>query len=439
MTLETSAYTSRPDAQLVVGMLACVGIDRYASIRTRPELLAFLIGIWSWAGAHPPWAGARPSRALAAGVYTSATMFRVDSELSAAEFISRSFADKATTGVVTDLLRLAGGHPAKARHHLTSDQVRLLKAHRVTSLIPPDWTAEVPDGAMAQYQRQLAINRLQLWATSDEVVRLLNEHQIESRLLKGLATARLDYQRPELRDTGDIDLLVRPEELAQVVELLCAEGSVYNSPDHVDPDLGKGVTLVHPTKLQIDLHTRLTGYEVQDIEVLMQNPNPIPGAVGLALPLEMRLLHAAGHLVYSPPGTRRLSGVADISAIVDRNDLDWNSVRELAKELNVESVSGLGLLVEGLLRDRDVTHLGEWQAPSLLERLSFARTRRALIMEKVLALSNLETMNARSRYVWQWILPSRDLLETRGGAFAYYRKMLPVWAGGQGQTSDRSL
>jgi hypothetical protein len=362
--------------------------------------------------------------------------FEVDSVAAAATFISANLADEAGIGIITDLLRIAGGRPASENRYLTATQFSLLEGHRVLSLVPSEWTSAVPDKERQRVQHVLAITRLKLWAVSDEIQKLLATENIESRVLKGLATARLDYPKPEMRDTGDVDLLVRSDQLTRVVDLLLANSCRYHSPVHGDLDLGKGITLVHPMGAQIDLHTRLSLYARQDCNLLMANPQPIEGTSGFAMPLELRLLHAASHLVYSPPGTRRLSGVADISAILDRNEIDWNGVRRAASDLGIERSAGLGLHVEAVLRGRNRDDLKDWEGPNLLERLSFARTKRALLMEKVLAFSALEGFNARSRYVRQWTAPNRESLKARGGLVAYYRKMIPRRFGGQGAKSD---
>jgi len=350
----------------------------------------------------------------------------------AARFVSPAFADAESVALVRDLLRAASGDGATAQRTVTARHFELLSGHRVISLIPSDWTVDLPDAEVANVRRNLALWRLNLWAVCESVVAQLAEGGVESRVLKGLATSRLDYPRPELRDTGDVDLLVWPDQLDHAIDLLHAIGCVNHSPDHEDLDLGKGRTLLHPRRAQIDLHTRLNIYKRQDVGILMANPEPIPNSIGLAMPVELRLIHAISHLVYTPPGGRRLSGLADVSAIVARYDIDWDKVRRLAAELNIESLSGFGLRVEALLHGRSGDHCGAWAPPSNLERWSFARAERALLMEKALAFSNLGSMGAKARYLRQWTLPSRELLEARGGWREYYGKMLPAWLGGQG-------
>jgi hypothetical protein len=77
------------------------------------------------------------------------------------------------------------------------------------------------------------------------------------------------------------------------------------------------------------------------------------------------------------------------------------------------------------------SHLESWAAPSTLEKMSFARSERALIMEKALAFIGLKSGAVTVRYLRKAILPSKDEASIRGGRMAYYAKVLPKRLGGQ--------
>lgn len=355
-----------------------------------------------------------------------------DPAMWALAFVAPQFArNHDSRELVADLLRVAAGRSVSSTRTLSSAELVALVDHRVLGLIPPTWSVDAVEDDLRTRLRSIAMAQLNLQAALAEILELLNSSRFECRVLKGLATSQLDYPRSGLRHTGDVDLLVRPDELPSIIDLLLRHGCVHHSPSHTDADLGKGTTLVHRRRVQVDLHSRLNRFCPQNIETLLRDPVKIPGTPGLALPLERRLIHAASHLCYTPPGSRRLSGLADVSAIVDRHELDWDDLRATASELNVESLTGLGLWIEALLLNRDTSHLDAWKPPTFFERRSYARTDRALIMEHVLALQGLDGLDARLRYLRQWSLPSREVLRARGGARVFYGKMLPKRLGGQ--------
>ncbi len=70
---------------------------------------------------------------------------------------------------------------------------------------------------------------------------------IDVRVLKGSALAHLDYPDPQHRPTGDIDVLVRGEQIDAAIELFVREGATRLDPDPVPgyaAVVGKGATLL---------------------------------------------------------------------------------------------------------------------------------------------------------------------------------------------------
>ena len=170
--------------------------------------------------------------------------------------------------VIRDLLRHAVGESVEHRA-LTSEQINVLLEHRVTPLIPPTWDTE-------RDLRQLSLGltglRLRLSATLTEVEDLFEHAGIESVVLKGLATSHHDYSSPGLRQSGDIDILVRKRDLDAVGEVLLNSG---HTPDETsERRYNKGVMYVHPSGVEIDVHTRLTLYVEQSDELLFANATP---------------------------------------------------------------------------------------------------------------------------------------------------------------------
>ena len=137
----------------------------------------------------------------------------------------------------TDLPEIDVGDPAIRR---------FLSRHRVATLVP---LAAVPTSArdgFAASLKAIYATQLRIEATAHEIGETLAEHGIDCRLLKGLASAHLDYPRPELRQTGDVDLLVPSDSIDRVVALLKAAGCTAR-PEVRAPELHKGTTVEHPT------------------------------------------------------------------------------------------------------------------------------------------------------------------------------------------------
>ena len=122
---------------------------------------------------------------------------------------------------------LVGG-PAEPIDLTGVDGVALLaEQHRVTGVV----LAALDDGAATGVpdeliddlaDRHLRLLQQSLMAEADLVfvARLFQDAGIEFRVLKGLATAHLDYPDPALRLTGDVDVLVRRGQLDAATEVL---------------------------------------------------------------------------------------------------------------------------------------------------------------------------------------------------------------------------
>jgi Uncharacterised nucleotidyltransferase len=178
---------------------------------------------------------------------------------------------------------------------------------------------------------------MELEAALLDVTRVLDEHDIETRVLKGSAAAHLDYADPSDRTFADIDLLVRSDDFDKAVALLLEEGFTRPVPEirpGFDRRFGKGCTLNSPDGYELDLHrTFVTGPFGLTINLddLWQLPAPfvLGGQHLMALSRELRLLHACYHAALGdrPP---RIAPLRDIARLVLHDDLDEQVVRELA-------------------------------------------------------------------------------------------------------------
>jgi hypothetical protein len=179
-----------------------------------------------------------------------------------------------------------------------------------------------------------------------QVVELFDAAGVEHRVLKGSATAHLDYADPAQRTFADVDLLVRSEDFDKTTALLVRHG--YQRPvaeirPGFDRRFGKGCTLTSESGYELDLHrTFVTGPFGLLVRLgdLWADATPwmLAGRRPLyALGREQRLLHACYHAAL---GDRepRIVPQRDIAGLVLSDDLDEVRVRELAYAWRAEYV-----------------------------------------------------------------------------------------------------
>jgi hypothetical protein len=181
------------------------------------------------------------------------------------------------------------------------------------------------------------------------VATLLAQHGIRAAVLKGGATAHLDYPDPSWREVTDIDLLIDPENRAAAIALLSREGWIqgYTLPRRHD-EYTHAVTLVHDG-MELDLHVRIArralGLLVPTQELLDHAvPFEIAGAELLALHEIDRLIHATIHAVVSRGLGRRLSSVADVLLLTYRRPHIAGDVLERAERWRVRSLVERGVV-----------------------------------------------------------------------------------------------
>jgi len=171
-----------------------------------------------------------------------------------------------------------------------------------------------------------------------DVIGDLDAAGIETRMLKGAATARLDYPNPSWRSFGDVDLLVQSCDYDAAVERLRAGGARRRSGEPrpgFDRRFGKGVCLIRPDGVQVDLHRTLAsgpfGLTVE-CEALFDDPDLV--AIGSrrvrVLDRDLRFVHACFHAVLGdfPP---RLTSLRDVAQMSMSGSVDMDRARTLAR------------------------------------------------------------------------------------------------------------
>ena len=152
---------------------------------------------------------------------------------------------------------------------------------------------------------------------------ILSKAGVEFAVLKGAATSHLDYFTPELRQFGDIDLLVSPRDFHAVTALLGEQGwaQAYPLPRHHER-FTHAVTLRSANAVEVDLHQRIAHRAIGELvrtQDLLANTQgyEIAGKQLQSLSREDRLIHAAIHSITSRGPYSRLSSTADVLVLAD--------------------------------------------------------------------------------------------------------------------------
>jgi Uncharacterised nucleotidyltransferase len=213
--------------------------------------------------------------------------------------------------------------------------------------------ATTPERSRWAAEKELELTRARLWHDLRVVgiTEQLASSGIHYRILKGPAFGSLDYPDRIMRPTGDIDLLVRGEQLPAAVTALCRSGGRV-----VDPEpaigyaqmIGKSTTVAMPDGLEIDLHRTLTrgpfGLRIELEDLWSQSRGfAINGTDLQTLGLEESLLHACFHLmVLSEP---RALSVRDVAQLLTHPNLDTDRVIDLASRWRASIVLASAVLM----------------------------------------------------------------------------------------------
>jgi hypothetical protein len=100
----------------------------------------------------------------------------------------------------------------------------LLERHRIATLVPLDRGAAADRAWLRTKHINIAASHLRIRSSAGRILASLDDAGIETRVLKGLATAELDYPNQQLRHTGDVDLAIRPDDLDEALPIPTANG-----------------------------------------------------------------------------------------------------------------------------------------------------------------------------------------------------------------------
>ena len=212
---------------------------------------------------------------------------------------------------------------------------------------------------------------LTMEATLVQVAETLARAGIPFRVLKGPAVAHLDYPDPSLRDFGDIDLLIHPDDLEHAIGILLKHGYVRRFPEPragFDRRFTKSVSVVNPDGRELDLHRTLAagvfGLRVKT-RMLWEAPYAefaVGGMTLHALGASERFMHACYHAALGNAPSR-LVPQRDIAQILLRGSVDPDRVKALAEQWAGEAVIAHAIRTTWhTLQLTDIVALSAWAA-----------------------------------------------------------------------------
>lgn len=247
------------------------------------------------------------------------------------------------------------------------------------------------------------------------------------RVIKGPAIAHLDETDPALRTFGDVDLLVRGDDLASVLGVLESMGAARPYAERragFDRRFAKSVTVTFSDGLEIDVHRTLCDgvHAVRvPIDRLYERPErfSLAGRSFAALDHTARVLHAAYHAVLGSPEPKLMSQRDLIGYLASTDDAvegvtaeaeRWGGTAVLHEAVSI--VRGLpGVSVPNWASWADATEVGSREkavvAGQRRDGSSYGRSRLRVVAE-------MGSWRNRLAYALAVLVPSREHLSTRG-------------------------
>lgn len=166
----------------------------------------------------------------------------------------------------------------------TSDTVEQTKD---TELLMPEYLEEL----LRKDINQIVLQNYRLWFLTKYLVNSLNEKSIQAVVLKGASTARL-YPVPELRKSGDVDLLIGKKQILKAREVLENKGfSVCKNQHSVhhlmmrykgeDPVLAGIIIELHETPIQSLTIKKVTHFVESEMSKMQGSTIVVSDAFGI--------------------------------------------------------------------------------------------------------------------------------------------------------------
>lgn len=191
------------------------------------------------------------------------------------------------------------------------------------------------------YYQQVAVNNILLYYQLKRLLAALQDEQIPAILLKGAYLGGAVYPEITLRQMVDVDLLVQPEQLAQVIAVVTKLGYQSVQPiGDLQPYLAHKHHLppfVKANAPSLEIHWSITkpnlSYTIDMTELwLRAQPAVVNGSAVLALAPEDLLLHVCLHATYQHWLEQDIRFLCDIDVICRHfaATFDWGQFTQRA-------------------------------------------------------------------------------------------------------------
>jgi len=220
-------------------------------------------------------------------------------------------------------------------------RVRSLLHHRLKE---KQLFSAIPETAQKALKDAYQVNTLRNLRFYGELQRLaakLAREDIPMIVLKGMSLAEGVYGNVGLREMNDIDLLVRPQHLSRISELLTTHG--YKPTDSISVDMVQKNYLHIPKMVKtgeasVEVHWNLTSpglhYSIDPAELWQRAyPVKLSGCNLSTLCPEDMLLHLCMHSAYQHEFAFGLRPSCDLAQLLDcyNNNIAWADVLDRAK------------------------------------------------------------------------------------------------------------
>ncbi len=290
-------------------------------------------------------------------------------------------------------------------------------------------TAAQRDEVMQLHAEMMGIC-LRLESDLLEVTALLESAGVQTIVLKGPSFAHLDYERPDLRFFGDIDLLVRGEHFDSASDTLVASGFQRRFREvrpRFDGRFGKGASFTGASGREVDVHRTFVmgpfGLQIQ-LGPLWDAGGQhfqLAGRRLRALDHEGRFLHACYHAALGKQEPQ-LVPLRDLAGMLERaSDLDAERWVRRATSWNGLSVIARAVATAWSTLALSPTALSVWARsyrPTASERRAlrtYLDPRMGYAARSVVALSVVPGLSNKLAFGYAMLVPDSEFGSGRHG------------------------
>jgi hypothetical protein len=293
--------------------------------------------------------------------------------------------------LLISLLREDGGETTEVPPEDWAGLMRLLAPHGILPLLHRQVACShpaIPMWAEEHLRAAYLSSRVHIFRQEKELSDLLKAMAgtgVEPLVLKGPALGRSLYSDPVFRPSGDIDLLVRREQIPVARKALLSMGFVlpldnYSvSPSFYDQDTylpATGSPFTVPLELHWEVQKFGRKHRQGSMEELFERSVPVstPSLSFRTLSPVHALVYAGSHMVLHHADEVRLIWVKDVALLAGSLDAQgWQDLRQESMHwqarIAVEKALTMASLWFGV--PGDLSFLGDWPEPSATERATY--------------------------------------------------------------------